>query len=98
MDMASDERATQWVMDRTRESLANPAQFLQLLANPNTANLLSALRADAGLLPKATRCSAEGSKAQGTSEPTAAESGGAEARNASLVNASAAQWNAAPSS
>lgn len=58
VEMSRDERALQWVMERTRESLADPARFLELLANPSTANLLTALRADARLLPEATQCPA----------------------------------------
>ena len=64
MEKARDERALRWVMERTRESLADPGRFLELLASPLTASLLTALRADAGLLPQATTCSADGDQPQ----------------------------------
>lgn len=59
VEMGKDERALHWVLERTRESLANPQRFFELLAHPSTSNLLAALRADAGLLPKATQCGAD---------------------------------------
>ena len=59
VEMGKDERALNWVLERTRESLADPQRFFELLAHPSTSNLLAALRADAGLLPKATQCGAK---------------------------------------
>lgn len=68
VEMGKDERALSWVLERTRESLADPQRFFELLAHPSTSNLLAALRADAGLLPRATQCGAEEAEKGATGE------------------------------
>ena len=42
--LARDERALRWVVERTRESMADPERFFEMLAQPAAANMLSALR------------------------------------------------------
>ena len=49
-ELAKDERAVGWVVERVRESIADPDRFFGLMANQMTANMLSAVSAKPELL------------------------------------------------
>ena len=56
--LARDERALRWVIERTRESMADPERFFAMLAQPAASNMLSALRQRPHMLHAASKCDA----------------------------------------
>ena len=59
-ELAQDERAVGWVVERVRESIADPDRFFGLMANQMTANMLSAVSAKPELLQPARCAKPEG--------------------------------------
>ncbi len=89
--LARDERALRWVVERTRESMADPERFFAMLAQPAAANMLSALRDRPQMLH--TGCTAPsaaggrpGVRARGSANRTNSSSLGATVANTSRTN------------